>query len=234
MAKPATKPARRPLRARLRRLLRRLVMIAIAVPLALILIYAVIRPPITPYMVTQYARYGSLTRDWVPLEDIAPVMRRSVVAAEDVHFCNHWGLDLTAIRASLAQGGAVGASTISQQTVKNVFLWHGRSWARKAIEALMTPVVEIVWSKRRILEVYLNVAEFDTGVFGIEAAARSYFGVSAKDLTPLQAARLAMVLPDPKGRSAADPRPSERKRTAHIMDGAKTIADDSRSACFRD
>jgi monofunctional glycosyltransferase len=116
--------------------------------------------------------------------------------------------------------------------VKNVFLWHGRSYLRKAIEGVLTPVVELVWSKQRILEVYLNVAEFDEGVFGIQAAAQHHFGVDAKDLTALQAARLAAVLPDPKGRSAAKPSSFVRSRTRSIIAGAETIAADGRSACF--
>ena len=159
-------------------------------------------------------------------------MARSAVAAEDANFCLHWGLDLTAIRAALDQGGTRGASTISQQVVKNVFLWQGRSWLRKALEAGLTPVMEALWSKRRVLEVYLNIAEFDEGVFGVEAAAQHYFGVSAADLSDLQAARLAAVLPDPKGRSASDPGPLVRQRTGQIIDGAATIAADGRDDCF--
>ena len=139
---------------------------------------------------------------------------------------------MTAIRAALEDGGRRGGSTISQQVVKNVYLWHGRSYLRKALEAMLTPVVEAVWSKRRILEVYLNVAEFDRGVFGVEAAAQHYFGVSAADLTATQAARLAAVLPDPKGRSASDPSAFVRRRAASIRDGAATIAADGRSDCF--
>jgi monofunctional biosynthetic peptidoglycan transglycosylase len=111
------------------------------------------------------------------------VMGRSAVAAEDANFCNHWGFDMAAIREAIDEGSNRGASTISQQVVKNVFLWHGRSWVRKAMEAVLTPVVELVWSKQRILEVYLNVAEFGEGVFGVQAAAQHYFGVDAKDLT---------------------------------------------------
>ena len=107
-------------------------------------------------------------------------MGRSAVAAEDANFCLHWGFDMAAIREAVEEGGTRGASTISQQVVKNVFLWHGRSWVRKAMEAVMTPVVELVWTKRRILEVYLNVAEFDEGVFGVQAAAQHYFGVSMR------------------------------------------------------
>jgi monofunctional biosynthetic peptidoglycan transglycosylase len=154
------------------------------------------------------------------------------VAAEDANFCNHWGFDMAAIRQAIEEGSNRGASTISQQVVKNVFLWHGRSYLRKAMEAVLTPAVELVWSKQRVLEVYLNVAEFDEGVFGVQAAAQHHFGVDAKDLTALQAARLAAVLPDPKGRSASEPSSFVRNRTRSIISGAETIAADGRSACF--
>jgi monofunctional biosynthetic peptidoglycan transglycosylase len=200
--------------------------------IAAILFYGVVNPPTTPYMFGEGRRLDGVEQTWVAMEEIAPAMARSAVAAEDANFCLHWGLDLVAIRAALDQGGARGASTISQQVVKNVWLWHGRSWLRKALEAGMTPLMEAAWSKRRILEVYLNVAEFDEGVFGVEAAAQHYFGVSAVDLSDLQAARLAAVLPDPKGRSASDPGPLVRQRTGQIMDGAATIAADGRDDCF--
>ena len=202
--------------------------------LFLILAFAVVNPPRGFYMIAEGWRQGGITRDWVPLEDIAPVMARSVVAAEDANFCLHWGFDRRAIRAALDEGANRGASTLTQQTVKNVFLWHGRSWARKALEAALTPVVELVWTKRRIVEVYLNVAEFGTGVFGIEAAAQHYFGVSAKELTVVQAARLAAVLPDPKGRNPAKPSAFLRSRARAIISGAETILADGRSGCFED
>lgn len=198
----------------------------------MILLYAVVNPPVTPYMVAEARREGGVEQTWVPMERIAPVMARSVVAAEDANYCLHWGFDMAAIRAAIDAGGARGASTIPQQVVKNVYLWHGRSWVRKALEAGLTPFVELVWSKRRILEVYLNVAEFDRGVFGVEAAARHHFGVSAADLTPVQAARLAAVLPDPKGRSASEPSRFVRNRAAAILDGAETIRVDGRADCF--
>ena len=114
-----------------------------------------------------------------------------------------------------------------------MLLWQQRSYIRKALEALLTPVIELVWSKQRILEVYLNVAEFDEGVFGVQAAARHYFGVDAQDLSALQAARLAAVLPNPKERSASKPTAYIRKRTAAIISGAETIAVDGRAACFQ-
>ena len=208
---------------------------AVALAFALLLavgLYGAVNPPATPYILTESRRLGGVERDWVAMEDIAPVMARSAVAAEDANFCLHWGFDMGAIRAAIEQGGNRGASTISQQVVKNVYLWHERSWLRKALEALMTPLMEAVWTKRRVLEVYLNVAEFDEGVFGVEAASRHYFGVAAADLSATQAARLAAVLPNPKERSASQPSAALHKRASGIADGAATILADGRSDCF--
>ena len=212
----------------------RLVALAVLVSVCMVIAHRVLNPPKTIYMRQEEARLGTIDHVWVPIDNVAPVMARAVVAAEDANFCNHWGFDMAAIRGAIQEGAGRGASTISQQVVKNVYLWHGRSWVRKALEALATPLVEVVWPKRRIIEVYLNVAEFDEGVFGIEAAARHYFGVGPEDLTPTQAARLAAVLPSPKRRSASNPSDSLRKRAASIMDGAATIRRDGRSACFED
>ncbi len=207
---------------------------AILAVFAWILLYSVVNPPTTPYMVSESRRLGGVDHQWVPIEEVSKHLPRSLVAAEDANFCRHWGLDLVAIEAAIDQGSTRGASTISQQVVKNAFLWQGRSWVRKVIEALLTPVTEALWSKRRILEIYMNVAEFDEGVFGIEAAARHYFGVGPEDLTALQSARLAAVLPNPKNRSASQPSNFLRKRSKSIMDGAATIRKDGRSSCFED
>lgn len=239
MAKPKTKkttrrkkPEKPSVAKRLRRLVWRGLLGAVAFVLLLTLLFAVVNPPTNIYMAGESRRLGGVTQDWVSLDEIAPVMARSAVAAEDANFCLHWGLDVDAIQAAIDQGSNRGASTISQQTVKNVYLWHGRSYVRKALEALWTPLVEAVWSKQRVLEVYLNVAEFDEGVFGVQAAAQHYFGVDAADLSARQSARLAMVLPSPKTRSAADPTAAQRRRAASIMDGAATILADGRAACF--
>ncbi|HEV8034287.1 monofunctional biosynthetic peptidoglycan transglycosylase [Yoonia sp.] len=233
--KPARKTEKPGLVARVRRFIRRTVFggVVAVFSFALLwtLLYAFINPPTTPYMRAEAHRLVTIEREWVDIEDIAPVMARSVVAAEDANFCLHWGLDVNAIQDAVERGRG-GASTISQQVVKNVFLWHGRSWSRKAIEALWTPLTEAIWSKRRIVELYLNVAEFDEGVFGVQAAARHYFGVDAADLTPTQAARLAAILPAPKTRSASNPSTFTRERTRAIMSGAATIAADGRAECF--
>lgn len=237
MARRAKRKARGPgaiARARhfVFRWLRRLVLAFAALVLLAVLLFSVANPPTTLYMAAEGARQGELRQDWVDLDQIAPVMARAVVAAEDANFCLHWGFDMVAIRQVIAAGEGRGASTISQQMVKNLFLWPDRSWTRKALEALITPLVELVWSKRRILEVYLNIVEFDTAVFGVEAAAQHYFGIPASGLSPLQAARLAAVLPNPKGRSAANPAPFVEQRAGSILDGAGTIERDGRAACF--
>ena len=218
---------------RVRRVVGRFIAVVLFTALGWIGAYALINPPVTAYMVSEHWRLGErLHRTWVPIDDISVHLQRAVVAAEDANFCTHWGFDMDAIRAAIAAGGARGGSTITQQTVKNAFLWHERSYARKAIEALITPVVEAIWSKRRILEVYLNIAEFDAGVFGAEAAAQHYFGVTAADLTLAQAARLAALLPDPQGRDAATPSDFVRRRAESIAAGARTIRADGRDDCF--
>lgn len=222
----------RPLRW-LRRMLLRVLLICAALLVLAVLAYRVIDPPTTWYMWSEGRRLGHpVEQVWVDADRVAPAMLRSVVAAEDANFCTHWGFDVNAIRAAIEDGGNRGASTISQQVVKNAYLWQGRNWTRKALEAVITPLMEAFWSKRRILEVYLNVAEFDEGVFGVGAAAEHYFGVSASELSATQAARLAAILPDPKGRSAARPSGYVQRRAGSIRDGAATIERDGRAACF--
>ena len=243
-ASSAKKPARKTGRARrgtlerlanairwLRRLLWRVLAIAFLIAVAWALLYRFVNPPGGIYMLQEYRRLGVIEREWVPLERIAPVMARSVIAAEDANFCMHWGFDMAEIRKVIAAGSTRGASTLTQQTAKNVFLWHGRDWSRKVLESGFTLMIEAFWPKRRILEVYLNMAEFDEGVFGVEAAARRYFRTSATDLTPQQAARLAVMLPAPKSRDAANPTQFLRNRAASVMDGAATIARDGRADC---
>lgn len=193
-----------------------------------------INPPATYYMWQEKQRLGKIEAPWTLFDEMASVLPRSVVAAEDANFCLHWGFDVAAIRIAIEGGGRRGASTLTQQTVKNVFLWPARSWWRKAFEAVLTPLVEVVWPKQRILEVYLNVAEFGTGIFGVKAASQHYFGVDPKNLTAVQAARLAAILPAPKTRSASQPSSFVRARAVAIADGAATILKDKRSTCFED
>lgn len=232
--KSAPTPPKRPRRwiESLRRWILRMAAALIIGMLAWVAAYAILPVPTTAHMLGESRRLGGIDRDWVAMDDIAVHLQRAVVAAEDANFCLHWGFDMAAIRDAIAEGGARGASTISQQTVKNTFLWHGRSWPRKAAEAMITPVMELFWSKRRVLEVYLNVAEFGEGVFGAEAAARHHFGVSAADLNLRQAALLAAVLPNPRDRDASRPSDFVERRATAIADGAATIAADGRDGCF--
>ncbi len=204
----------------------------VAAAVGIVALFGIVDPPATPYMLAESRRLGAVDYQWVDLEEIAPVMARAVVAAEDANFCLHWGFDMTAIRKAIEEGGRRGASTISQQVVKNLFLWQGRSWPRKALESLLTPLAEALWSKRRMLELYLNLAEFGEGVFGVKAAARRYFGVEPAALGPRQAALLAAMLPDPKGRSVRRPSDFVLRRARSIADGAETIRADGRAACF--
>ena len=201
--------------------------------LALILVFSFLPPPGNLYQWSESWRLGGIKRDWVDWDEIAPVMPRSAVAGEDANFCLHWGFDMAAIRDAIANGSNRGASTLSQQVVKNVFLWQGRSWLRKAMEAALTPVVELLWSKQRILEMYLNQAEFAEGVFGVQAAAQHYWNKTAADLTATEAARLAAVLPNPKDYNAGEPGPYVRGRARQIIAGADTIDADGRAACFQ-
>ncbi len=203
-----------------------------ALVLAWVLLYRFVTPPTWPYLLQEQHRLGEVRHEWVPMARISPHMPRALIAAEDANFCLHWGFDMAEIRRVIERGENRGASTISQQVAKNIFLWHGRTMTRKALESGFTLLIEGTWPKRRILEVYLNMAEFDEGVFGVEAAARHHFRVSAADLSPLQAARLAAVLPAPKSRDAANPSRTVRARTSSIMDGAETIARDGRDGCI--
>jgi monofunctional biosynthetic peptidoglycan transglycosylase len=152
---------------------------------------------------------NGITKDWTALSNIDRTMVRAVIAAEDGKFCSHEGFDREAIEDALEnnrQGGRIrGGSTISQQTAKNVFLWQGGGYVRKGFEAWFTVLIEQIWGKRRIMEVYLNVAETGLGTYGMEAGAQRYFGKSAASLTPLEAARMAAALPQPKQRAVRNP-----------------------------
>ena len=170
--------------------------------------------------------------DWVSMDEISPWMGLAVIAAEDQTFPDHWGFDVAAIEKALShnernENRIRGASTLSQQTVKNLFLWDGRSWLRKGREAGLTVGVETVWSKKRILTVYLNIAEFGDGVFGVEAAAQRYFGKPASRLTQSEAALLAAVLPNPLRFKAAAPSGYVRSRQAWILRQMRQLGGES-------
>jgi monofunctional biosynthetic peptidoglycan transglycosylase len=160
-------------------------------------------------MVIRLVEGEGLHMTWAPLDAIAPALPQAVIAAEDNRFCEHAGFDWRElggqIEALLAGGHARGASTITMQTAKNLFLWPGRDFVRKALEAWLTPQIELLLPKRRIIEVYLNIAEFGPGIYGAEAAARAYFGKSAGGLSVREAALLAAVLPSPRSWSPVRP-----------------------------
>lgn len=206
---------------------------AVLVVAVLVLALRWVNPPVTWLMASEWWRLGAIEREWRALPAMSPYLPLSAVAAEDADFCVHSGFDIAGIRAALADDTRLrGGSTISQQVAKNVFLWPARSWLRKGLEAGFTVLIEILWPKRRILEVYLNVAEFDAGVFGVEAASRRYFGIGAADVGPQRAARLMAVLPDPKHRSPVSGTAFIRRRGAAIESGAATIREDGRADCF--
>ena len=177
-----------------------------------------INPPATPLMMIRLAegavhrRWVGVDQRWVPLDQVSPELLRAVIAAEDAHFFTHWGVDMDALRKARAwnarherQGRVRGASTITMQCARNVFLWQGRTYVRKALELWFTALMEATWSKRRILEVYVNVIEWGPGVYGAQAAAERYFRVPAARLDARQAALLAAALPDPLTRNPAAP-----------------------------
>jgi len=187
----------------------------------------VVPPPVTPLMLIRAVVDGAdMSRRWVPFEAISPNLVRAVIASEDARFCSHHGFDWDAIREAArenAEGGRLrGGSTISNQTAKNVFLWPGRSWLRKGAEAWFTLLVESLWSKRRIMEVYLNVVEWGDGTYGAEWAAQTYFDRPAAELSERQAAFLAVVLPSPRKWSPNRPGPWVSSRAAVIADRAET------------
>lgn len=197
--------------------------------------YSVAKPPGTLTMVERRMAGHSVTQDWKPLAEISPHLIRAVIAAEDTRFCLHGGIDFDAIdkAVSEAENGRRlrGASTISQQTAKNVFFWNGGGWLRKGGEAWMTMVIETLWPKQRIMEVYLNVAEWGDGVFGAEAAAQKRFGKSVKHLTAREAALLAAVLPNPHKWRVDPPGPYVRGRASTLRARMLQVQRDGLDKC---
>jgi monofunctional biosynthetic peptidoglycan transglycosylase len=199
----------RPWWRRVLRFLAWALLVFVVASVAVVATFRFVPVPTSAFMIARHVEAMRAGRDdfelrhqWVPYERIAPDMAIAVVAAEDQRFPHHHGFDLDAIADALeaAEDGSRmrGASTISQQVAKNLFLWSGRSWVRKGLEAYFTVLLETLWSKRRILEVYLNIAEFSDGIYGVEAAARFWYHKPASQLTAMEAARLATVLPNPR------------------------------------
>ena len=189
--------------------------------LLFVVLYREVPPPATPLMLIRGAEGYGLTKRWLPLDAISPFLVRAALAGEDAKFCEHHGFDWEAIRDAwrryrLGIGRLRGASTISMQTAKNVFLWPGRDWLRKGLEAYFTALIELAWGKPRIIEIYLNVVEWGPGIYGAEAASQFYFHKNAGALSLDEAARLAAVLPDPLKWSASRPDRFVAERAAFI------------------
>ncbi len=196
-------------------------LLVLLLPPAIILIYRFVPPPATPLMVIRLFEGYGIDKDWTRLSHISPNLQRAAIASEDAKFCTHDGFDWEALEKNVdkLQRGkrSKGASTISMQTAKNLFLWPNRSFVRKGVEAYLTVWLEFLLPKERILELYLNIAEWGKGVYGAEAAARHYFGVPAARLSPRQAALLAVTLPLPLRYNPASPGPYLSSRAGVIQ-----------------
>jgi monofunctional biosynthetic peptidoglycan transglycosylase len=213
-------------RTRMRRYFRWLawaVAILVAWPLVMTVIYAVVPPPVSNIMLLRALSGNGIDKDWVSLDNISSHLPRAVISSEDARFCEHWGVDWVefqgVIEDAIDAGEAPvrGASTISMQTAKNLFLWDGRFAVRKVLELPVALWMDLVWSKRRMIEIYLNIVEWAPGVYGAEAAARHHFKKSAKDLSRKEAALLAAVLPNPIKRNAGKPSKGVRAIANRIL-----------------
>jgi monofunctional biosynthetic peptidoglycan transglycosylase len=200
-------------------------------------------PPMTFLMSSRAVAGSGLDYRWRSLDDISPSLVQAVIASEDAGFCEHYGFDVEAIEKALRDNARNeargrdrfrGGSTISQQAAKNVFLWPGRDWVRKGLEAGYTLMIETLWGKRRIMEVYLNVAEWAPGVYGAQAASQHWFDKDADALTSREAARLAAILPSPRRYQAAAPGPYVRRRASRIQAAMGTVRNDGLAACVLD
>ncbi|MGH7027441.1 monofunctional biosynthetic peptidoglycan transglycosylase [Brevundimonas sp.] len=227
-------------KTRRRRPLLTLLLILALIPIGGVVLHRFVPPLFTILMVQQAVAGHGMDYRWRSLDHISPRLVEAVIAAEDARFCQHHGFDVEAIQKAMEaneraeQRGSDkrrGASTISQQTAKNVFLWPSRDWVRKGLETGYTGLIELVWGKRRIMEMYLNVAEWAPGVYGAEAASRHWFDKSAEDLTAREAARLAAILPSPRRYKAASPGPYVRRRASRIQAAMGTVREAGLDRC---
>lgn len=207
------------------RWLRRL-LLALVLAFAASLVLGRFLPVASTLMLGRWLTFQPVERDWVPLSAISPALARAVIASEDQRFCDHWGVDFVELRAVLDEEGGPGrgASTITMQVAKNVYLWPGRSYIRKGLEIPLALLIDLAWGKRRVMEIYLNVAEWGEGLFGAEAAAQHYFRKSASALNAAEAARLASVLPNPILRDAGRASTASR-RVLGRMSGVGGLTD---------
>ena len=219
---------------RLTRWLAWLLAIWVVVTVGLVLLFRFVNPPVSSFMAQRIVEATikrepdfRLAQQWLPLSAISPSLRIAVIASEDQKFIEHHGFDLETLRKvaaeHLAGEGGRGGSTISQQTAKNLFLWPHRSWVRKGFETYFTVLIEAMWPKRRILEVYLNVAQFGRDIYGAEGASQTYFGKPASDLTEGEAARLAAVLPAPNRYRVQPPSTHVVERAAWVQQQIRSL-----------
>lgn len=244
LADPVLRSSSARRRGLVRRSLRRLgraVVLFIVATVILAAIYRFVPPPLTPLMVIRLFEGNWIHKDWVSYEEISPNLARAVIASEDAGFCAHWGFDFAAIQKALRHNEKSrrlrGGSTISNQTAKNTFLWPGDTtltrYARKAIEPYFTLLIETMWGKKRILEVYLNVVEWAPGVYGAEAAAQHHFGKPAAALSRREAALLAATLPNPLKYNAGKPGQFVSRRAAQIQAQMNDVPDPTDDPCAR-
>lgn len=216
----------------------RLVLALVLLSIVWVIAYRWINPPLTWPMARDAIEGKHVERNWVPLSEIARAVPRAAIGAEDANFCAHGGFDVGAITAAMSKNAASkklrGGSTISQQTAKNAFLWPDRSWLRKGMEAYFTVLIEAIWGKPRIMEVYLNIAEMGPGIYGVDAAAKHYFRSSAAKLSAPQAARLVTILPQPIKRDAAALRGANRRHARAIEKRIRVVRQGAIDGCLAD
>jgi monofunctional biosynthetic peptidoglycan transglycosylase len=239
----ATEAERKPVRKKPRWILRlagAVLFITVLLPVGLVGLYRFIDPPVTWTMTARFLEGEQVRRHMVNISRVSPNLVHAVIAAEDSRFCSHNGFDFEAIQDAIdynerqeerGTGRRRGASTISQQTAKNLILWQGGGWFRKGLETYLTVLIEAMWPKRRIMEAYLNAAEWGDGAFGAEAAAQIHFGKSALDLSRREAARLAAVLPSPRRWDASEPGPYVRGRARSLQGRASVVRNEGLADC---
>ena len=219
------------------RILAKFAFVFVVVTVAWVGLYRFVPPPFTFTMMGDVLSGHTVTKDWMPLSKMDPDMARAAIAGEDSRFCSHNGFDFKAIAGAAARnarGGRIrGGSTISQQTAKNAFLFQGGGYVRKAFEAYFTVLIEAMWPKRRIMEVYLNIAETGIGTYGANAGAIRYFNHDASRLSPTEAGRIAAVLPLPKKRAAIAPRGFVRKHGNTLSRRVSTVRSEGLDGCLR-
>ena len=229
-------PARPLWRRRVRNVLILVLLLAFIVPITDVLAHRFLPPEGAALAVARVFQGQGYRRDWRPLKKISPNLVYAVVAAEDEKFCSHHGFDWDGIRNAMRYNATHknrlrGGSTISQQAAKNAFLWPGRGFVRKSVEAYYTVLIETLWGKRRIMEVYLNLAEWAPGIYGAQAASQYWFHTDAAHLTPAQAARLAAILPRPLKWKAVASQRYVRGRSRHIAPAERTVRVDDLARC---